>query len=101
MKLRTSIIRVLIVAAIVALCFVFGSCSSPSGRRAEKQLTNVVKLYDYTVTTNSGFTIEYYCYAIDVYDAQRIVDQKVSMSGFKSGSMKEIVPLNKPFAVFR
>jgi hypothetical protein len=102
MKARTSIIRVLVVITIMVLCVLCGtSCSSPSERRGNKPLTNIIKLYDYTVTTQSGFTIEYFCYAADVYDAQRIVDAKVSMSGFKSGNMKEIVPLNKPFAVFR
>ena len=101
MKLRTSIIRVLIVATIVALCFVFGSCSSPSGDRAAKTLVNVIKLYDYTVAYNSGITIEYYCYAADIYDAQRIVDAKISTAGFKSGIMKEITTLNKPFVVYR
>lgn len=86
---------------LISIVLFFSSCNSRSANRAAAHLTNVIKLYDYTVTTESGFTLDYYCYAADEYDAQRIVDKKVSITGFKTGSMKVITTINKPFAVFR
>jgi hypothetical protein len=83
---------------LISIVLFFSSCSSPS---ADKAATHVINLYDYTVTTESGLVLDYYCYAADEYDAQRIVDGKVSITGFKSGSMKVITTINKPFAAFR
>jgi len=97
--MKKLIIRLSIVAFIVLSC-VLTSCSSPSGEHTAKPLTNIIKLYDYTVTTTSGVVINYYVYAADEYDAQRLVD-KVQGADFKSGSMKKITTINKPFTVYR
>jgi len=100
---RSNLIKVIIilVATILVTCLAT-SCSSPSQYNTEKPLPlkNIIELYQYTVTYNTGVTVNAYCYAADKYDAQRMFDAKCG-DNYRSSSIKEIATINKPFAVFR
>jgi len=88
MKLRTSIIRVIIVAIIVTLCFVFGSCT-PAHNEKVKPVAIVKDSTDLIVKANEkvfkiNLKIEQenidtvvYVQARDKYDAERMADNIV------------------------
>ena len=57
-------------------------------------------LFQYTMTDLSGVEIKIYVYAVDKYDAERLLDKKMG-TNYRSASIKEIVPLNKYFVVYK